>query len=124
MIDFIVGKAKDIVSERRQKLGTEKNSKKSTKENDYSIAQLPEAYPIINPDTGRKTPVNFHKSFLTTAKKYYEERGIKVPKHINPDDVQGYVKHVTSAKKRGGTNLRNRKPTPSIMELPTVGKRN
>jgi len=73
-------------------------------------SDLPKPYPA-------NAPPRMHKE-------YYEERGIKVPKHINPDDVQGYVKHVTSAKKRGGTNLRKRKPTPSIMELPTVGKRN
>jgi len=56
-----------------------------------------------------------------------EAAGATLPKMLQGKTFQEYLESQgmkTTAKKRGGTNLRKRKPTPSIMELPTVGKRN
>ena len=113
-------------------------STKREKEPKNTSSDLPEPYPA-------SAPVSYHRQYYTkyiqpkitgnksidsTIFKYakqVEAAGVKLPKMLQGKTFQEYLKSQgmkTTAKKRGGTNLRKRKPTPSIMELPTVGKRN
>ena len=97
---------------------------------------LPEPYPASAPASFHKKyyekyiqpKITGNKSIDSTIFKYakqVEAAGVKLPKMLQGKTFQEYLKSQgmkTTAKKRGGTNLRKRKPTPSIMELPTVGK--
>ena len=108
-------------TERAKKFaGTAKRKDNKKQQDDFSAP--PDEYPLVNAK-GNPTPDSFHKSYLTSYQKYLTANGMTVPKFVKNADVQAYLKTRTPAKKRGGTKMRKRKPTPSIMELPTVGTR-
>ena len=111
-------------------------STKREKEPKNTSSDLPKPYPA-------NAPADFHKKYyekyvapkITGSKtidatlfkyaKRAEAAGVKLPKMLQGKTFKEYlVSQGMEQKKRGGTNLRKRKPTPSIMELPTVGKRN
>lgn len=113
-------------------------STKREKEPDKQPEGLPKPYPASAPARYHKEyyekyvapKITGSKTIDSTLFKYAkraEAAGAKLPKMLQGKTFQEYLESQgmkTTAKKRGGTNLRKRKPTPSIMELPTVGKRN
>ena len=113
-------------------------STKREKEPEKQPEGLPKPYPASAPPRYHRDyyekyvapKITGNKTIDSTLFKYAkraEAAGAKLPKMLQGKTFQEYLKSQgmeTTAKKRGGTNIRKRKPTPSIMELPTVGKRN
>ena len=85
--------------------GTAKRKDKKTKQDDFSAP--PDEYTLVNAK-GNPTPDSFHKSYLTTFKKYLDANGMTVPKFVKNADVQAYLKTRTPTKKRGGTKVNAR----------------
>jgi len=111
MIDALKKGASDLVkklgnTERAQTFaGTAKRKDKKTKQDDFSAP--PKEYPLVNAK-GKPTADSFHKSYLTTFKKYLDANGMTVPKFVKNADVQAYLKTRTPTKKRGGTKVNAR----------------
>ena len=69
--------------------GTAKREDKKTKQDDFSAP--PKEYPLVNAK-GKPTAESYHKSYLTTFKKYLDANGMTVPKFVkNADMYKNYM---------------------------------